>query len=236
MKIAVMSYSGSVGKTVVAHHLLKARMPEAVFKSVETINQSAADLGASDVEQLKGRDFKTLLQSILLEDEAIIDVGMSNIEAMMEAMELVEGAAHEFDMFVIPITPDQKAWQEGLKTADVLSAMGVSADKIRLLPNKIEKSPVDEIPTAYNYVKRHKRAWISEHAYLFNSDVYGYLAHKKMGFSELTNPEVDYKALAKAEPDKEKAKELAGLYVWSKMAVSVKRNQDYAFEKLFAKG
>jgi len=234
MKIAVMSYSGSVGKTVIAHHLLKARMPDAVFKSVETINQSAADLGASDVEQLRGRDFRTLLQSILLEDRAIIDVGMSNIESMMEAMEQVEGSAHEFDMFIIPVTPDQKAWQEGLKTADVLSGMGVSADKIRILPNKIEKSAADEIPAVYNYVKRHKRAWISESAFLYQSDVYGYVAHKKITFASLTDPNVDYKAKAKAEPDKEKAQELASLYVWSKMALGIQRNQDAAFKTLFA--
>jgi hypothetical protein len=45
MKVAVINYSGSVGKTLVSTYLLAPRLKDAKFFAVETINQSASDLG-----------------------------------------------------------------------------------------------------------------------------------------------------------------------------------------------
>lgn len=45
MKVAVINYSGSVGKTLISSYLLAPRLTGAKFYAVETINQSASDLG-----------------------------------------------------------------------------------------------------------------------------------------------------------------------------------------------
>ncbi|MCA4079445.1 StdB protein, partial [Pseudomonas kurunegalensis] len=45
MKRAILNYSGSIGKTTIAAHLLYPRMPGAAFFAIESINQSALDLG-----------------------------------------------------------------------------------------------------------------------------------------------------------------------------------------------
>lgn len=55
MKIAVMNYSGSVGKTIISSYLLYPRMAGAKFFAIETINMSAADLGVDEVMSLTER-------------------------------------------------------------------------------------------------------------------------------------------------------------------------------------
>ncbi|SAL06394.1 hypothetical protein AWB78_08046 [Caballeronia calidae] len=234
MKIAVLNYSGSVGKTVAAHHLLKPRMSEAAFFSVETINQSASDIGASEVSQLQGKKFGELLEALVLEENAIVDIGASNIESFFESMSRFSDSEREFDLYVVPVTPDQKAWQESLKTVEALSNIGVQAECIRLLPNRIVADPADEIPAIFNYVKKTKKARISEHAYLFESEIYGYLAAKRMSFAELIDDGMDYRAMAKSETDTEKAKDYARRYRWKKLAIPVRNNQDDAFTALVA--
>ncbi|MCR2153224.1 hypothetical protein NSX49_23405, partial [Salmonella enterica] len=64
MKIAVMNYSGSVGKTIISSYLLYPRMAGAKFFAIETINMSAADLGVDEVMRLTGDNFGQLVEEI----------------------------------------------------------------------------------------------------------------------------------------------------------------------------
>ena len=54
MKVAVLNFSGNVGKTTVAAHLLKPRMGDAPVYSIESIN-AGADADGLDVEKMKGK-------------------------------------------------------------------------------------------------------------------------------------------------------------------------------------
>lgn len=139
MKIAVMNYSGSVGKTIISSYLLYPRMAGAKFFAIETINMSAADLGVDEVMSLTGDNFGQLVEEIVFEDNAIVDIGASNVERFLSTMTKYEGAIDEFDKYLIPVTPDDKAWQESIKTALALSAAGVPKSKIVLLPNRINR-------------------------------------------------------------------------------------------------
>lgn len=59
MKVAVINYSGSVRKTLISSYLLAPRLTGAKFYAVETINQSASDLGIENVTSFKGEDSQT---------------------------------------------------------------------------------------------------------------------------------------------------------------------------------
>ena len=74
MKIAVLNFSGNVGKTTIAAHLLKPRMGEAPVWSVESVNMGA-DADGIDVEKMKGKKFGDLAGELMLLDSAIVDVG-----------------------------------------------------------------------------------------------------------------------------------------------------------------
>ena len=55
MKVAVMNFSGNVGKTTVAGQLLKPRMENARIFSIESIN-AGADADGLEVEKMKEID------------------------------------------------------------------------------------------------------------------------------------------------------------------------------------
>lgn len=225
-KIAIINYSGSVGKTVAASHLFAPRMPGALFIAVETINQSAADLGVKNVEKLRGNNVGDLIEKLVFADDAIIDIGASNIETFLETASRFAGAIEDIDLFVIPVTSEQKAWQESLKTVEALAAVGIAKDKIILLPNRIERNAEEEIPAIFKYVEKSKKARIVKGAYIYDSEIYGYLSHKKISFDDLLNDNLDYRQMARDEKDEEKAKEYAKMYRWTKMAIPVRNNLD----------
>jgi hypothetical protein len=169
-----------------------------------------------------------------LEDDAIIDIGASNIEVFMQAMSRYAGSAAEFDLYVIPVTSEQKAWQESLKTVEALLSIGVASEKIRLLPNRIQNDPTEEIPAIFNYVKKMKKGWVNPNAFLFESEIYEYLAAKKIGFDTLIDDNADYRTLAKTETDPDKRREYARMYRWTQLAIPVRNNLDEAYAALVA--
>lgn len=228
-KRAVLSYSGSSGKTLVSMHLLLPRMQDAAFFAIETINLSAADLGAKNVHTLKGNDFGKLIEELVLEDDAIIDIGASNIERFFEEMSRFDGATDEIDQYIIPITPEAKSWQEGAKTAAALSELGIPKDKIIMLPNRIERDPTDEIPGIYAFVKSKKVATIYPDAFLFESEVFDYLNFQRSSFTELVSDDTDYKALARAAETAEDRSKYAQLYRWNKQALPIHHHHDDVF-------
>ncbi|AGA76275.1 TPA: StbB family protein [Pseudomonas aeruginosa] len=234
MKRAILNYSGSIGKTTIAAHLLYPRMPSSAFFAIESINQSALDLGIAEVKTMRGREVGDLIEELVLEDVAIIDIGASNIESFFEAGSRYHGFIDEIEQFIVPVTPEQKAWQESLKTVEALATMGVSADRIILLPNRIQDNPEAEIPSIYNYVKKTKKATIKPGAFLFDSDVYGYLAANKMSFDQLIGDDTDYKALARAEADETQRSKYVSLYRWTSYAKPIRQNLDECYAALTA--
>src|SRR5690606_15012350 len=74
MKVAILNYSGSVGKTVTASHLLAPRMHGAQIFAIESTNETAGDLGL-DIDMLRGEQFGKLFRDLLAIDDAIVDVG-----------------------------------------------------------------------------------------------------------------------------------------------------------------
>ena len=69
MKIAVLNFSGNVGKTTVAAHLLKPRMGDTPVYSIESIN-TGADADGIEVEKMKGKKFGELVDELMLLDAA----------------------------------------------------------------------------------------------------------------------------------------------------------------------
>lgn len=136
MKIVVVSKTGSVGKTVLSAHFFKSMMPTAQLFSIEDMNQAADALGV-DVMAMNGGQFGDLLNSIFIEDEAIIDVGMSNVRFFLDGMRKFEGSCNEFDYFVVPLTPDKRAQEEACETIITLLEIGVEPSRIRPIYNKV---------------------------------------------------------------------------------------------------
>jgi len=194
-------------------------------------------LGATNLEVVEGTDFQGLRAFLAAEDNAVIDVGASNLEALLNSMTSFATGISTFDLFVIPVKADatRKALGEGLDTADALSLLGVAANRIRFLPNFIKTDPVSELGDFYAKVRAKKKAWISENAFMHVSDTYEYLARKKLSMAELVNDDTDYKALAreaKKAGDKVKALEYGHRDGWRDQAILLQNNLKIAFDAL----
>ena len=130
MKVAVINFSGNVGKTTIAAHLLKPRMGDAPVFSVESLNIDASAEGI-DVEKMRGKRFGDLQEQLMVLDSAIIDVGASNVEEFMKLMQQYEGSHEEFDYFIVPVVKEKK------QQADTVNTIRSLAKSVYLVPRSV---------------------------------------------------------------------------------------------------
>ena len=91
MKLAVINFSGNVGKTTVARHLLAPRIPRCEVVSVESIN---ADEGQPVT--IRGRQFAQLQEFLQSVDDVVVDVGASNVEDLLKLMRRYQGSHEDY--------------------------------------------------------------------------------------------------------------------------------------------
>src|ERR1035437_6454266 len=118
-------------KSTVAGHLLKPRLKDAPIFSIESINQGAEADGL-DVEVMKGKKFGQLVNELMPLDDAIVDVGASNVEDFLKYMQQQAGSHEEFDYFVVPLVNEKKAQADSVNTIRALSNLGIGQKKIRV--------------------------------------------------------------------------------------------------------
>jgi len=133
MKLAVINFSGNVGKTTVARHLLVPRIPGCQVVSVESIN---ADDGQPVT--IRGRQFAQLQEFLQSVDNVVIDIGASNVEDLLKLMRRYRGSHEDFDGFVVPTVPARKQQQDTAATLAELARIGVPATRLRLVFNQVD--------------------------------------------------------------------------------------------------
>jgi hypothetical protein len=133
MKVAVINFSGNVGKSTVARHLLQPRIPDSKVIAVESIN--AHD---GQPQSLRGRQFAELQEYLQIEDDVVVDIGASNVEDLIASMRRFRGSHADFDYFVVPTVPVLKQQQDTIATLAELGQIGVPASKVRVVFNMVE--------------------------------------------------------------------------------------------------
>ena len=135
MKIAVINFSGNVGKTTVARHLLRPRIDGAELVAVESLNADDCQSQA-----LRGRQFGELQEYLQTVDSVIVDIGASNVEELLVLMRKYRGSHEDFDCFVVPTVPALKQQQDTIATLAELAQLGVPASRLKLVFNMVEDS------------------------------------------------------------------------------------------------
>jgi hypothetical protein len=133
MKVPVINFSGNVGKTTVARHLLAPRIDGAEVVAIESIN---ADDGQAPA--LRGSQFAELQEYLQTVDNVIVDIGASNVEELLSLMRKYHGSHEDFDYFVIATVPALKQQQDTTATLAELIRIGVPASKLRIAFNQVE--------------------------------------------------------------------------------------------------
>lgn len=235
MIVTILNWTGTVGKTTLAAHLLAPRMDNAPIYAIESINETAASLGI-DVEKMKGNKFRELFKKIMLEDNAIIDVGASNIEEFMSNMVKFDDSHEEIDYFIVPVTSGTKEQKETISMVDALAQIGVPAEKIRVVFNRVSADVADEFPYVMGFCKKEKSFIADPKCAIWETELFDALSVKGLTIDTILNDPNDYKAMLRtnreaSEKERNKWADMHGLKALSK---SVKRNLDEVYGSLFA--
>ncbi|WP_429565550.1 StbB family protein [Paraburkholderia sp. MM6662-R1] len=134
MKIAVINFSGNVGKSTVARHLLAPRLEGAQVIAIESINSDDHE----KEDALRGSQFDELQEQMMMLKNVVVDVGASNVEDFIGLMQRYDGSHEDFDIFVVPTVPVVKQQVDTIATLDELRDLGVRPDRIRLLFNTVD--------------------------------------------------------------------------------------------------
>ncbi|MDO8845585.1 StbB family protein [Methylicorpusculum sp.] len=233
MKVVVMNYTGTVGKTTIASHLLLPRINNSSIIAVESFNESAAGIGIK-VDQIKADKFKEIFRKIIDTDAPIIDVGTSNIENFLNGMTRFSATNEEIDFFVIPVTSGTKEQRETISMIMTLKEFGIPDSKIRLIFNRVESNVEEEFLVLLNYTKKNNIP-INNKALIFESELFDELAIKKMTIKKLQEDNKDYRALLREnkEADQKQRDHWIDMYGLKCLAKHVSKNLDDCFAELF---
>lgn len=229
MKVAVISFSGNVGKTTIARHLLAPRIPGAQVVSVESLN--AGD-GRGPV--IRGRQFAELQEYLQVTDDVVVDVGASNVEELLALMRRYRGSHEDLDYFVVPTVPARKQQQDTLATLAELSRLDIPADKVRLVFNMVEDGTdlerVFDSVLAFLDVSPVTR--VSLACRLGTNELYGRVAGSNVDLCALAADPTDYKALIAAARDSAERLALAQRLATRRLASGVVPELDACFAAL----
>lgn len=232
MKIVIMNFSGNVGKSTIAAHLLKPRIPDASVFSVESIN-SGADSDGIEVEKLRGKKFGSLIDSIMLLDSAIIDVGASNVEEFLKQMQQYAGSHEEFDLFIIPALKEKKVLHDTVNTITALRQIQIPSKKIKVVFNKLDldESPFDEFASIFGLAKTGACS-AHEKGTIYQNEVFERIKGIGKSLGDITKDETDWRQkLREAATDEEK-ENAARMVAIKRLAVTANKNLDDVYSWL----
>ena len=229
MKLAVINFSGNVGKTTVARHLLAPRIPGCQVVAVESIN---ADDGQSVT--IRGRQFAQLQEFLQSVDNVVIDIGASNVEELLKLMHRYRDSQQDFDGFIIPTVPARKQQQDTAATLTELARIGVPPDRLRLVFNQIDDdSPIARtFDTLLAYCASSGVVQPRPAEFISFNEVYALVRGTGQSLAELAADSTDYKAaIAKASAQSDKLA-LAHRLAVQRLARGVVPELDACFEAL----
>lgn len=228
MKIALLNYSGNVGKTTLARDLFKIRLPDYEIVSIESVN----DDGKEDL-LIRGEDGDRLYTELLLKDNVILDIGSSNLEAYFISGKKESEIINNIDIFILPVTPELKQQADTGKTLKSLLSAEVDSSKIHIIPNQVVFDPHNPLSDVFSELKK----IASKLNIDFDLD-YAIERHDlyKNGQSlkEMLSNE-DYRAQmeeAKSQGDMDRARTLANKYVRQKKVQKLNEHYQMIFDYL----
>lgn len=234
MKVAVMNFSGNVGKTMVAGQLLKPRIAGARMFSIESIN-AGADADGVEVEKMRGRKFGDLMNELIPLDAAIVDVGASNVEPFLNLMQQYNGSQEEFDYFVVPVIKEKKVQADTINTIRALQNLGIKKKRILMVFNKVdlEEEVTDEFAPLFGLAKSEQSFTAHEKAVIYANEVFERLKAVGKSVSEITADKTDYRARLREAKDEDEKAMCVRMVALKRLAITANKNLDDVYATLF---
>jgi hypothetical protein len=231
------NFSGNVGKSTVAAHLLKPRMNNATLFSIETLNDDAASDGV-DVETYQGKKYKELQQEILALNDVIVDVGASNVEDFISMMIKYTDSHTRFDYYIVPTVKEKKQTIDTINTINALIDVGIPKHKIRIIFNKVEMDDnvVDEFKSVFGLAASDKNFVINNKCVIYNNEAFDECKDLGVPLADIIADQTDYEVQAKAARDagdQNESKRCINLCLLKMVAITANKNLDQVFKELF---
>jgi hypothetical protein len=229
MKVAVINFSGNVGKTTVARHLLLPRIPGAKLISIESLNS-----GEAGDRSLRGRQFAVLQEYLQAVESTVVDVGASNVEELLALMDRYRGSHEDFDHYVIPAVAAIKQQKDTIATLVELARMGVPAQKLRLVFNMLDEatSVAEAFRPLLTFLQEQPLACADTDCRLGSNEIYESLKLSGHGVDDVLNDATDYKAAIAKTSDANEKLALARRLAARRLAVGVAPELDACFNAL----
>jgi len=229
MKIAVINFSGNVGKSTVARHLLAPRLSNAQLIAVESINSD----GSND-EAIRGKQFGQLQEALALMDDAVVDIGASNVEDFINLMTQYKGSHEDFDFFVVPTVSKAKQQRDTISTIEALGDIGIPAKKIQLEFNMVEMEEQQEqvFSGLFDYHASAKRFTLKPEAVIHINDIYGKLKGTEESIADVLTDSTDFKEKIKLAKDDQEKLHFAQRLSVKRLAAGVTEELDSVFKTL----
>jgi hypothetical protein len=229
MKVAVINFSGNVGKSTVARHLLAPRMPGAAVVAVETINSDSAS-----ETNIRGKEFGRLQEDLQSVDAAVIDVGASNVEDFIKLMSQYKGSHEDFDFFVVPTVPATKQQRDTIVTINALAKLGVPAKKIRVVFNMVEPgdNPESLFSGLITFYEAEKKFTLRPDCVIHTNEIFGKLKGSAMSIRQISEDGIDHKEKIKTAKNSEEKLQFAQLLSIKRLASGVTEELDTVFKAL----
>ncbi len=229
MKLAVISFSGNVGKSTITRHLLAPRLPGARVIAIESIN---ADEGQA--QSLRGFQFGELQEYLQAVDDVVVDIGASNVEELMRLMHRYRDSHEEFDCFLVPTVPPPKQQQDTIATLADLHAVGVASDRIQLIFNMVDdREPLERaFHLVLDFLAQKPIASANTNCRMGLNEVYARIRGTGANLAEIARDSTDFKRLIARASDRQEKMALGQKLATRRLARGVVPELDACFAAL----
>jgi hypothetical protein len=230
MKIAVINFSGNVGKSMIARHCLAPRMNNAQIISVESVNSDGTEGDA-----IRGKQFCDLIEAMALMEEVVIDVGASNVEDFINRMSQYRGSHEDFDYFVVPTIGKQKQQRDTVSTINALAELGIPAKKIRVVFNMLENddNPERIFSGIFEYATSEEKFILRPDAIIHTNEIYGKIRGSEQTIASILHDPNDLKEQLKASKESDEKLRISKQIGIKRLAAGVTEELDAVFKTLF---
>lgn len=230
MKIVMINFSGNVGKSTLANHMILPRMDSAAFIPVESINSDD-----SEAESVRGKEFGDMMEYLALKENAVVDVGASNVEDFIRLMKQYRGSHRSFDYYVVPTIKAKKQQKDTVSTIEALSAIGVPASSIRLIFNQVDISDKIDVhfSSIIDYQETENKFWLHRAAVVYETELFDRLKPLKTSIKQLVADTADYRDKIRLTKDMNVKHAMVRMLSAQQLALSANDNLDSVFKLVF---
>jgi hypothetical protein len=232
MYAVCINNSGNSGKSTVSDNLLAPRLENVKVIRVESINAHDGDAQ----ENMTGKEYGDIAEGVVLFDNVVVDVGSSNVEQWQILTQQYKGSHEIWDYYIVPVVPSNKQMVDTIRTIELLNEIGVPAEKIRLIFNKVESADSDlekVFAPIFAYHKNEGKFTLNKGAVVYDHNFFAKAREARLTIKEILDDDTDFnEKLKSAETPSEKIE-------WSRkrglrfLAVDMNEKLDSAFKALF---